>query len=296
MHDFNAGSMTELHQQLCSGMLYSPASGYDWITNTDVILEHVIASADTMEWDLDIARFWLPSSRWTTMVRQYLDPESVQAWLRQIKARAKKKNANRMVLRTRTVASRRGGNATTRALGSCMLSISLSLEPTPTILLHSRTGYMGYLSPLDWSVAYHCGRLAADTLGISISTFRFVWFAETIQYHRFRTIAFALGDLQERRRFFATVQSAVETESLHLFPALERNWEQYQKWRAADRKGLSYYEMSSYNSQQRPRKRYHTEALGYDYALRFEDENGKAFRPLASLNVKDLTFEKIGLE
>lgn len=296
MHQFTFPTMTALHQHICEDMLYSHQGHYDWITNTDVIKEHIWAQADRMDWECDISRFWLPPSRWTMMIRQYLDPEAVEAWLKQIKARAKKGSANRMVLRTRTVASRRGGNATTRALGSCMLSISLSLEPTPTILLHSRTGYMGYLSPLDWSVAYHTGRLAADTLGIDISSFRFVWFAETVQYHRFRTIAFPLGDSQEMSRFKDIVKDRVSAKELAKYPAIERNWEMYKKWRAADREGLSYYQMSSYNSQQRPRKRFHTQMLGYDVAKQFEDENGKAFRLLTPLDVKDLTLSKIGLE
>jgi hypothetical protein len=283
---------------MCEDMLYSRREDYDWITTTDVIKESVFAQADTMNWECDISRFWVPPQRWTMMVNQYLDPEEVKKWVHLIQKRQMKKqqNANRMVLRTRTVAARYAGNATTRSLGSCMLSVSLSLQSVPTILLHSRTGYLGYLSPLDWSVAYHCGRLAACALSMEITDFRFQWFAETIQYHRFRTIAFPLGDTAERQQFIAMAKLHREDGVLPEYPALHRNWEVYQKWRKADKEGLTYNEMSNYRSAQRPRKRFHSQVRGYDYASQFADPGERPFPVLKPLDVKDLRLTAIGLE
>lgn len=298
MNPYRADSMTDLHQIMCEDMLYGEKWEYDWITNTDVIKENVFAQADTMNWECDISRFWIPPSRWTMMVRQYLNPQEVEKWVHLIQKRTiqKQRNANRMVLRTQTVAARYAGNATTRSLGSCMLSISASLQPAPTILLHSRTGYQGYLTPLDWSVAWHCGRLVASALSMELTEFRFQWFAETIQYHRFRTIAFALGDEAERKRFKATVAQHKEDGVLPEYPALHRNWEQYQKWLRADKEGLTYNELSNYRSSQRPRKRFHSQVRGYEYASQFADPGHKAFPVLKPLDVKDLTLSGIGLE
>lgn len=294
--EYVAPTMTELHNEMCADMLYSHHKDYDWVTSTDVIKENVFATADTMDWECDISRFWVPPSRWTMMIRQYLEPEEVKIWVSQILKRAEVRNANRMVLRTRTVAASFRGNATTRSLGSCMLSVSFSLQPTPTILLHSRTGYLGYLSPLDWSVAYHCGRVAASALSMEIADFRFQWFVETIQYHRFRTIAFPLGDDAERARFKLKVKQAKEDGVLSEYTALHRNWEQFQKWLKADKEGLTYDGMSPYRSYQRPRKRYHSQVKGVEYARRFEDDGNRAFPLLKPLDVKDLRLDKIGLE
>lgn len=291
-------TMTKLHDTLCQMLLYGHRDNYDWVTNTDVVIEHVHAEAERMDWECDISRFWLPKSRWTMMVRQYLDPEEVNIWLEQIAKRSEIKNANRMVLRTNRVSASFRGNATTRSLGSCMLSISFSLQPQPTILLHSRTGYMGYLSPLDWSVAYHCARLAcqATKLDLSVRDCRFVWFVETIQYHRFRTIAFPLGDEAERKRFHTAALQAKEDGVLPEHVALHRNWEQYQKWLKADKAGITYNEMSPYRSYQRPRKRFHSQVRGIEYASQFADLGEKPFPVLKPLDVKDLTFDKIGLD
>ncbi len=131
---------------------------------------------------------------------------------------------------------------------------------------------------------------------MDITAFRFQWFAETIQYHRFRTIAFPLGDETERKRFRTTVAQAKEDGVLPEYPALQRNWEIYQKWLKADKAGLSYDTMSPYRSYQRPRKRFHSQVRGVDYARQFEDVGNKAFPLLRPLDVKDLRLNKIGLE
>lgn len=298
MRTFTAPTMTKLHDRMCSTMLYNKKEEYDWITNTDVVIEHVYAEAESMDWHCDIARFWIPSLRWTKMINEYINPEEVTLWLEQISKRAGKiKNANRLVLRTNKIASSYRGNATVRAMGSCMLSVSFSLEPRPTILLHSRTCYLGYLSCLDWSVAYHLGRLAATALGLEITEFRFAWFVETIQYHRFRTIAFPLGDKAERQKFIKTAKQLTADGNISDYPALDRNYEQFKKWRKADKEGLSFDTMSPYRSYQRPRKRFLTEVMGIEYARQFEDgPKNKAFPKLKSHDVADLTLAKIGLE
>ena len=297
MRTFTASTMTELHDQMCSSILYARKEEYDWITNTDVVMEHVYAVAETMEWNCDIARYWIPLSRWTKMLNDYVDAEEVEPWLDQITKRIKIKNANRIVLRTKKVRSSFRGNATTRSMGSCMLSVSFSLQAKPTIFLHSRTCYLGYLSCLDWSVAYHLGRLAATRLGLEITEFRFVWFVETIQYHRFRTIAFPLGDKGERQKFLRTAKQLTADGNISDYPALDRNYEQFKKWRKADKEGLTFDQMSPYRSYQRPRKRFLTEVMGIDYARQFEDgPKNRAFPKLKSHDVADLTLAKIGLE
>lgn len=134
---------------------------------------------------------------------------------------------------------------------------------------------------------------------MDITEFRFQWFAETIQYHRFRTIAFPLGDDEERARFKAEVKQAKgggKSNELPELVALHRNWEQYQKWLKADKQGLSYDTMSPYRSYQRPRKRYHSQVRGVEFARQFEDPGNRAFPVLKPLDVKALDLSKIGLE
>lgn len=305
VHYIKAPTMHEAHDKLATRLLYSSADKLDLVTGMDGILEHVYLEAESMSFDYDLKRVWVPPSRWTMMIRQYLDPEEVTRWLdliekRLVKGRKPGRPIFRMgdydleeepdpVLKTRRVESRTGGKSTVRNLGSCMLTLSVSVQPTPTITLHSRACYVGYLSPLDMGVAYHLGRLAAEVLGIPLEEFRFVWFIETAQFHQFRTIAFALGEPTQRDKFLS-------------FPANTdrvchaRSLKHFNRWRQQDDEGVLYEGMQKFVSYQRLRKRYHAEVLGYDYAVKFASDSNKAFQPLPSTPVTSLTFGKIGLE
>lgn len=285
-----ADTMHEAHDKLAERLLYSTADHLDFTTGMDGVLEHVYLEAKSMTFDYDLKRVWVPPSRWTMMVRQYLDAEEVQQWLAMIDKRlVKQKKPGRPILRTNTVASRTGGKSTVRNLGSCMLTLSIAMDPRPTITMHSRACYVGYLSPLDMAVAYHLGRLAADVVGLPLKSFRFVWFIETAQFHQFRTIAFALGDEEQRDRFLSLPQSP--DRICHA-----RSLKHFNRWRQQDAEGVLYRDMQKFVSYQRLRKRYHSEVLGYDHAMEFATDDNKAFRPLPSTPISSLTFEKIGLE
>lgn len=305
MRKFSAPTMHKAHDKLAERLLYSTADHLDFTTGMDGVLEHVYLEADSMTFDYDLKRVWVPPSRWTMMIRQYLDPEEVTRWLDQIDTRLVKgkkpgrpifrmesyeeEPENDPVLRTQRVASRTGGKSTVRNLGSCMLTLSISLTPRPTITLHSRACYVGYLSPLDMGVAYHLGRLAADVVGIPLESFRFVWFIETAQFHQFRTIAFALGDPEQRERFLRLPETPERV-------CHARSLKHFNRWRQQDAEGVLYRDMQKFVSYQRLRKRYHSEVLGYDYAKEFATDDNKAFRPLPSTPISSLTFKKIGLE
>ncbi|WVX87830.1 hypothetical protein SEA_BILLDOOR_48 [Gordonia phage BillDoor] len=290
MRKFSAPTMHEAHDKLAERLLYSTADHLDFTTGMDGVLEHVYLEADSMKFNYDLKRIWVPPSRWTMMIRQYLDPEEVTQWLNLIDKRLVKANKpGRPVLRTNTVASRTGGKSTVRNLGSCMLTLSISLTPKPTITLHSRACYVGYLSPLDMGVAYHLGRLAADVVGIPLESFRFVWFIETAQFHQFRTIAFALGDPEQRERFLRLPETPERV-------CHARSLKHFNRWRQQDAEGVLYRDMQKFVSYQRLRKRYHSEVLGYDHAVKFATDDNKAFRPLPSTPISSLTFKKIGLE
>jgi len=289
MRMIKAPTMTALHDGLATRLLYSTEDHLDYVTGMDAVLEHVVGEAASMVWDYDLKRVWVPPSRWTMMIRQYVNPDEVNAWLNLIEKRHTKRAAQRFVFRTNTVAARTGGKSTVRNLGSCMLTLSLALEPRPVVTLHSRTCYVGYLSPLDMSVAWHLAELAAQRIGLPIQEFRFVWFLETAQFHQFRTIAFPLGDEEQREKFLD--MRPTKDRIAHY-----RSRRHYQKWCDQDSGNVPYADMQKFVSYQRLRKRWHSEVLGYDHAVKFETEDNRAFRPLPSTPVRSLTFDKIGLK
>lgn len=320
MHAYKAATMTELHDKLCKTLVLSKKKELDVITSADVQIHNVIAEADSMAWEFDLKWLWVTQSRWSMMVRQYIPPGDFVEWIEKITKHIGIKGRGIAMLRTRSVAARGGvkkGNQETRRWGSCMLAISYKALPRPQITLYSRTSYLGYLSGLDLSVAWWCGKYVANELGIKIEDIKFVWMIEAMQYHNFKSMAFLLNnpDDADRKKFRlylrASDRKLGELELLDFVnerPALilTRKW--LKKIILADQKGESLGDMS-YNTYRRIRRRYHTEVLGYDQALKFEGwsyykkgpnegqpkEFFKAYQPLPSVLASTLDFSSINI-
>jgi hypothetical protein len=277
--------------------------------------------ADSMEWDFDLKSMWLTKSRWSMMVRQYLEPEEVKAWIEQITARIGTKERGIAVLRTKTVAAR-GGEATghtnkeTRRWGSCMLSVSYKAVPRPTITLHSRTSYLGYIGALDLTVCWMLAKYLGHELGLEPKDFRFVWMIEAIQWHNFKSLAYLLNHpnpkrRSEYRRLMVKKEKKLkpaELKTIATFPAIRLSRKWLAKVIQEDNDGKTYGDMT-YNTYRRIRRRWHTEVLGYERAKDFEGwsyyktgpkkgqqrEYFKAYLELPSVHCDTLDLSAIGL-
>jgi hypothetical protein len=313
--------MTELHQMMCESLIMAPADELDMITSVDVQKHGVIAEADSMSWDFDLKSMWLTPSRWTMMVRQYLDPEELQAWMDTVTTKIGTKGRGIAVMRTKIVKPRGGAatghtNKETRRWGSCMLSISYKAKPQPTIALHSRTSYLGYIGALDLSVAWMVGQYLAKAMGVPVESFKFVWYNEAIQWHNFKSLAYMLNNddpkLQKKyRRLLIKPKSKLKDKELQVLadaPAIELSRKWLRKMMLEDHQKVSYGDMT-YNTYRRIRRRWHTEVLGYDKAQEFEGwsfykvgpkageqkEFFKAYQPLPSCSISGLDLRGIGM-
>jgi hypothetical protein len=306
--------MTQLHDDMCTSLVEATKSELDIISTVDVQIHEVIAQADSMEWEFDLKSMWLTKGRWAMMVNQYLDPDDVTAWVNQITSKIGLRKRGVCVLRTKTVAAR-GGEATghtnkeTRRWGSCMLAVSYKAMPTPTIALHSRTSYLGYIGALDLSIAWMLAKTLADAMGTDVSKFRFVWYIEAIQWHNFKSMAFLLNHPNKKRRkayrrlLMKKTTKLSEDEQLILkdSPALTLTKKWLAKVIKEDKDGLTYGDMT-YNTYRRIRRRWHTEVHGLEFAQQFEGwsyykqgpnkgeekEFFKAYLPLPSVPITSL--------
>lgn len=321
MHTFHEPTMTALHDELCRSLIMASEEELDLITSVDVQKHNVIAQADSMAWDFDLKSMWLTPSRWTMMIRQYLDPEEFQAWMDTVTTKIGTRGRGIAVMRTKVVKPRGGAatghtNKETRRWGSCMLAISYKAKPAPQITLYSRTSYLGYIGALDLSVAWMVGRYLATAMGVPVESFKFVWMNEAIQWHNFKSLAFMLNngddDLRKKyRRLLIKPKSKLKPKELALLEAapaiaLSRNW--LRKMMLSDAQGESYGDMT-YNTYRRIRRRWHTEVLGYDKAKEFEGwsyykqgpktgeqkEFFKAYQPLPNCPISGLDFRGIGM-
>jgi hypothetical protein len=259
MRAFRAATLTDLHQNLCRELVESPKEKLDVVSSVDVQIHNTISEARSMQWDFDLKSMWLTKSRWSMMARQYIDPNELQAWIDQITARIGLKHTNKE----------------TRRWGSCMLGLSFKALPQPTLVMYSRTSYLGYLAALDLSVAWMCGTYLATELGCKVSDFRFIWMNEALQYHNFKSLAFLLNhpDPDEAKKYRRLMLRPVLKPKAQTYilerPGLllSRRW--MERLIKLDAEGKSYGDMT-YNTYRRIRRRYHTEVLGLERAQEFE--------------------------
>lgn len=322
---FQAPTLTDLHARLCNRLIWAKEDELDMLTSVDVQLHNTISGAESMSWDFDLKNMWLTKGRWSMMVRQYLDPELLSIWLSQASQKIGLGGRGIAVMRTKMVKPRGGaasGNRETRRWGSCMLNLSYKAVPHPTIALHSRTSYLGYIGALDLSVAWMCARYLAHEFDVPVETFRFAWYNEALQWHNFKSLAYLFNYPDEVKRKAlgeyltfpggkstnADAVWALQEAGLATSPALKlcRDW--MQRVVAEDERGDTYGDMS-YNTYRRIRRRYHTEVLGYKHAQGFEGwefhKKGpklgeqkdfyKAYLPLPSVDIHDLDLSAVGV-
>ena len=323
MRTYSEADMNGLLTSMTLDILGAPAGTLDVTSNVDVAWQNVMGHAKSMDYDFDLKTIWLGKARWSMMVRQYLDRQEVIQWLNQAASQIGMRGRGQAVLRTRIVKPRGGAatghtNMQTRKWGSCMLSLSYRAKPRPTITLHSRTSYLGYLAALDFNIAHVLARYLAERLGVDVKDFEFVWMVESVQWHGFKSLPFAIcNDDPEirkkyRRLLFKRFDSLTEEEEvLARTPAMlvTRRWVNYV--RKEDQSGMTLGD-TSYNTYRRVRRRWHTEVLGYEKAKTFEGwsyytkgpkegeprEFFKAYPPLPSVmtSTLDLSAIKLGFK
>lgn len=310
-----------LHDSICDKLVLGTKDKLDVISTVDVQIHNVVAEAQSMAWDFDLKNMWLTKSRWSMMARQYLEGETMEAWLSRCGEKIGTRGRGIALIRTKDVKPRGGAatghtNKETRRWGSCMLNLSYKAKPAPQITLYSRTSYLGYIGALDLSVAWMAAKYLGNELGMEPEEFRFVWLNEAMQWHNFKSLAYLLNhrDDEKRasyRRLLMLPGSELIRSEIKVIKAspgllLSRKW--LQKVMKEDDEGKTYGDMT-YNTYRRIRRRYHTEVHGLEYAQGFEGwsyykkgpnegdqkEYFKAYGELPSVPISTLDFSPIGL-
>lgn len=309
--------MTSLHEKLCQTLVHSPPEKLDVISSVDVQIHDVMAEAMTMDWEFNLKTMWLTPARWTTMVRQYLDPVEMEKFLEKITAYMGPKGRGICALRTNVVSPRGGTtNKQTRRWGSCMLAITYKSVPAPQITLYSRTSYLGYLGAMDMTVAWMVGKYVARELNLDMGEMRFVWHNEAMQFHNFKSLAYLFNARDPARaerykRCLTWPKEELDRDDqlwIVKSPALQlsRNW---MRKLVLEDEANKHLGMMSYNTYRRIRRRYHTEVMGEEYAKRYEGwsvhksgekmgenkEYFKMYNPLPSTPISTLDLRAIGL-
>jgi hypothetical protein len=307
IHAYTYSDPVQAHDSMCKQLVYGKESGvdFDWIHGTEVGLHNVSIHCDTIDFDYDLKRIWVLPGRWRKMVRDYINPDQRELVRGLIESRfvGKGRNARGIaVMRTNTIQGRGEGRNVRRRWGSCMLSLSFRATPTPTITLHSRTTYFGYLALMDMAVARTFAAECSEQTGIPVSDMEFVWTLELAQFHGFRSLAWMLGNESNRDRMFKYIDRRREFGPTNR-PGFRKALDGFARIKASDDEGKLYGD-ERFSSFCRVRRRFHTEVYGTEHAEQFaggvvpHPRTGQIrqvgiFQPLQSLWVHDLDFSAL---
>lgn len=306
IHAYSFPDPVTAHDAMCEQLIWGDNTkgvDYDWTHGTEVGLHNVGIHCQSIAYDYNLKQLWVPPSRWTMMVRQYIDPFALEDCLAKVEERMSgpkyggRQGRGIATLRTRLVQGKGTGRGVRRRWGSCMLNLSFRRNPVPTVSLHSRTTYFGYLALVDVTVARTFAQRCADITGIPLENIEFVWTLDLAQFHGFRSLAWMLGDKEIRQELDENVDRRLD------FPVRRAPGNQvgfrkaldgYARILKSDRLGTLYGD-ESFSSFARIRRRFHTEVYGVEYASQFEggtrNRGGKAsFDPLPDLWASTLDF------
>lgn len=263
--------MTELSRGLTERLVYASKDELDVINAMDFQLNNVMVRSETCEYEYDLKQTWVTSSRWTSLVRQYLDPVALDGFLGQVEAKLRGKKRGIAFLRTQMVAKRTTvtNGKEWRRWGSCMLGFSYTALPRPTITLHSRTTYLGYIGQLDLALAHVIAREVGKRVGLTPKDIAFVWIIDGAQFHSFKSLAWFFQSELDAKRLTADRSEADLKKIRKRYPVLARAIHRYQEFVTMDDEGLKYCDMS-FAQQLRIRRRLHTEVHGTEYGLPWE--------------------------
>lgn len=308
LNQFEFPNATAMHEGMCEKLMFGDEWGvdYDWSQGTEVGLHNVMLGTPSFKWGYDLDRLWLARSRWNTMVRQYLDPEAVGDWLDKIEDRLIGTGRGIAVLRTKTVQGRGTGRGVRRRWGSCMLSVSYRTNPIPTICLHSRTTYFGYLAAMDITVAHTLAQYVSAIVGIPVEKMNFVWNLELAQFHGFRSLAWPLSDPEIKAKmdedlpnFKSFAPKPTKKDPGPTAGGYRKALDGYRRLVLSDDKGKLYGD-EAFSSFARVRRRFHAEVMGEEYGAQFEggslNRGGyNRFKKLPLLHSSDCDLTPIGI-
>lgn len=167
--------------------------GIDYVASADTVAYSNLLTADSVAFDFDLGRdLWLTRSRWTVLIRQYLDLGEVRRFLDHAAAiglgEGKRGVVTTMFARdVRRLAKR-------HRWGNCMGMFTYrgvrgkDGALTPTLGLHSRVSYIAYIGGADLAVAHTMARYIARRIKVPVEEIRFQWYVDSLQFHGFKSL------------------------------------------------------------------------------------------------------------
>lgn len=167
--------------------------GIDFVASIDTIAYDNLLACESMAFDLDLGRdLWLNRSRWTRLVRQYLDPSETARFLDRSADIGLGEGKRGVVTQMPCASVRR--EAKKHRWGNCMLGFTYrglrngKFDERPTLAMHSRVSYIAYIGGLDLGLAHVLAREIGRRIEVPVEEFRFRWHVDALQFHGFKSL------------------------------------------------------------------------------------------------------------
>jgi hypothetical protein len=302
----HGADITEMSNNLTQGLLWAKKNELAYYSSIDTMVGDVLAMADSSAYDLNLGLdVWLTESRWSTLIRQYVNPMWLFTFLEGVKELS---TYGRGIValdmqRVDPTFVLSNARANRRKRGSCMRFMTYRAFPYPTVSLYSRTSYLGYIGQLDLMLAHKIIEMAADMIGegLKVDDFKFRWHLEAAQWHGFKSMAyifaqgledFVEGEWPEGKIITHPVSGKrirIKEEARYPSWKITRSW--YQRIQRLDAEGVLYEDMK-YGAEKRVRRRLHAQ-VGIDQApfLGKETEYGVLDLPIEQITLDKMIYK-----
>jgi hypothetical protein len=288
-----ADTMTDLWSGLNDALIWATEDELVYFSSLDTMIGDGLGVANSAAMEMNIGReLWVTPSRWTTLIRQYVDPERLFQWLDSIRNISTYKRGiaamDMNVVKPTVVAS--NARANRRKHGGCMRMITYRAFPQPTVSLYSRTSYLGYIGGLDMLLAHKLIEMAADMIGEGLKPedFAFRWHCDVYQFHGFKSLSYIFASGQDPfirvpeeqwpvgKRFRGRIIGPLE--SYPTWKLVRYWWNRINSQDDVDGPKFKLYQDMKYSAEKRIRRRYHAQT-GIDQTPYLGDQE-KEYKPL----------------
>ena len=271
-----APDLTQLWHDVVRWHLYKEEVDLDLSIGTN--LYNVILQAESAEYDFNLQEVWLNSARWTRLIREYIDPIDLSAFVRNSRIIFEEKGKNGVITNMPFRPVERRADLRRHKWGNCLLAATFRGTPEsnvqPTLTLHSRVSYNGYMLGLDMGIAFQLAREISQGVPSAV---RVQWHLDVTQLHSFKSLPYLytqpdLMKVLEDRDYLEQLSDIHPT-----WARIAKWWDKVLEFEAS---GKTIAE-EKYGPFRRIRKRYK------------EYKEGKL---VPSVHISDLDFSKLGDE
>lgn len=235
----------------------------------------VVLQAQSADYDFNLQELWLNRARWTRLTREYLDPEDTSMFVRNARIILDGKGKQGVITNMPFRSVDRRSDLRRHKWGNCLLAATFRGTPgsaiQPTLTLHSRVSYNGYMLGLDIALAHVlCREISGDP-----SIIRVQWHLDVTQLHSFKCLPYMYTQPD-------LMQYLEDEDELTRLAYKYPTWKSISKW---------WQKMQEYEANG---KTVQEELYGPFRRIRKRYEEYRSGKLVPSVHVDDLGLDKLG--